>query len=545
MVLCIIVGCGSRSDRNSDRENISFFSIPKLVSNQGVEHEKLTEERRRLWIAAISRGDTTTKNILQTERVCSRHFVSGRAAPVWDRYNVDWTPTLNLGRKEYVEEGTKEKLQKKVGERAVRAKERTKRGAEQRVEAAAKRTPQNPTGYRLQDIDLTKVEDVPLDVEMADLTISSEEPGPVETLTTELPYLFSSKPVSRESKTSETQRESKTSETQGESKTSGTQRELKTTGTQTDEFQYMFGEPCYQAPNKDFYKSDEKVRFYTGLPSYEVLMVIFDHVAPFVTRKSQSLDSFQELMIVLIKLRLNVPLQDLAYTFQVSLATVSRIFSTWIVALDTRLSCFVSWPEREDLWRTMPMCFQYAFGRKVTVIIDCFEVFIAKPTNLLARAQTFSNYKQHNTIKVLIGITPQGSISFVSEAWGGRTSDKFLTENCGFLDKLLPGDTVLADRGFTIDESVGLKQGKLVIPAFTKGKAQLDPIDVEKSRGIASVRIHVERVIGLLRRKYTFLQGTIPTDYLVCRESEVPLIDRIIRVCSALVNFCPPIVPFD
>lgn len=33
------------------------------------------------------------------------------------------------------------------------------------------------------------------------------------------------------------------------------------------------------------------------------------------------------------------------------------------------------------------MCFRYAFGNKVTVIIDCFEIFIEKPTNLLARAQ--------------------------------------------------------------------------------------------------------------------------------------------------------------
>ena len=51
---------------------------------------------------------------------------------------------------------------------------------------------------------------------------------------------------------------------------------------------------------------------------------------------------------------------------------------------------------------------------------------------------------------------------------GGRTSDKFLTENCGFLEKLLPGDMVMADRGFTISKSVGLKQTKLEIPAFTK-----------------------------------------------------------------------------
>ena len=86
----------------------------------------------------------------------------------------------------------------------------------------------------------------------------------------------------------------------------------------------------------------------------------------------------------------------------------------------------------------------------------------------------------------------------MSEAWGGRTSDKYLTENCGFLEHLLPGDMVMADRRFTIAESVGLKQAKLVIPAFTKAKSQLDPVDVEKTRGIANVRIHVERVIGFV-----------------------------------------------
>ena len=72
-----------------------------------------------------------------------------------------------------------------------------------------------------------------------------------------------------------------------------------------------------------------------------------------------------------------------------------------------RLKLMISWPVREQLWQTMPMCFQYAFGKKV-VVIDCFEVFIERPSNLLARAQTFSSYKHHNTFKVLVGITPQG-----------------------------------------------------------------------------------------------------------------------------------------
>ena len=87
--------------------------------------------------------------------------------------------------------------------------------------------------------------------------------------------------------------------------------------------------------------------------------------------------------MVLIKLRLNVPLQDLAYHFMVSVTTVSRIFSYWMVVMNVRLKFMISWPEREQLRQTMPMCFQYAFGKKVTVVIDCFEVFIERPSNLL------------------------------------------------------------------------------------------------------------------------------------------------------------------
>ena len=109
----------------------------------------------------------------------------------------------------------------------------------------------------------------------------------------------------------------------------------------------------------------------------------------------------------------------------------------------------------ENNANVLSVCF---WKKNITVIIDCFEVFIEKPTSLLARAQTFSSYKHHNNIKILIGITPQGTVSFLSETWGGRTSDKYLTENCGFLNKLLPEDIVMADRGVTITERVGLQQ---------------------------------------------------------------------------------------
>ena len=55
---------------------------------------------------------------------------------------------------------------------------------------------------------------------------------------------------------------------------------------------------------------------------------------------------------------------------------------------------------------------------KVAIIIDCFEIFIERPSNLQVRAYTWSNYKHKNTAKVLVGIIPQGTVGFVSEAWG-------------------------------------------------------------------------------------------------------------------------------
>ena len=135
-----------------------------------------------------------------------------------------------------------------------------------------------------------------------------------------------------------------------------------------------------------------------------------------MTRRTKTLSLFQEFVMVLIKLRLNVPNLDLAYRFEVSLSTVSRVFKAWWEVLDVRLSPLISWPEREELWRTMPRCLQYSFGKATTIIIDCFEIYIDRPLNLLARAQTYSHYKSHNTVKVLIGITPQGSVCFVSKA---------------------------------------------------------------------------------------------------------------------------------
>lgn len=133
------------------------------------------------------------------------------------------------------------------------------------------------------------------------------------------------------------------------------------------------------------------------------------------------------------------------------------------------LQPLIHWPDRQTLHDTMPSCFKEAFGDNATVIIDCFEIFIESPSNLHSSAECWSSYKHHKTVKVLIGITPQGSICFISPSYGGRASDKFVTENSGFLDRIGPGDLVIADRGFLIEEFLHLLGASLKIPAFTEG----------------------------------------------------------------------------
>lgn len=152
-----------------------------------------------------------------------------------------------------------------------------------------------------------------------------------------------------------------------------------------------------------------------------------------------------------------------------------------------RLKFLIAWPSREMCPRNMSSIFKELYPM-CRCIIDCSEVFIETPNNYKARSSTYSNYKKNNTVKFLIGITPFGTISFVSQSWGGRVSDKTLTQQSGFLEKLEHGDLILANRGFTIADDVGLYGAKLVIPAFTRGKAQLSQRDVEMSKKLSQAR---------------------------------------------------------
>ena len=238
-------------------------------------------------------------------------------------------------------------------------------------------------------------------------------------------------------------------------------------------------------------------------------MAVFEFITKGIVNSSHNkLSAFNCYLMTMMKLRLNLSHYDLAFHFNVSVPTVSRILSRWIFMINGKMrDRLIKWPSREALQKTMPFYFRVHYGLKVGSIIDCFELFIEKPSNLLAKSCTWSQYKHYNTAKYLIIITPQGVISFVSKGWGGRVSDRYITENSSFLQNILPGDSA-ADRGFNVADCIGAVRATLHIPSFIKGKDQLTALEVEQTRNIANVRIYVERVIGCVWQRFTILSAT-------------------------------------
>lgn len=165
-----------------------------------------------------------------------------------------------------------------------------------------------------------------------------------------------------------------------------------------------------------------------------------------------------------MKLRYTTKFVGLGYRFGIRSDETSHCFKNVVIILEYSLRYIVHWPDRDCLRKLMLEVFKKSFGNSVAVILDCFKIFTERPGNLKAKAQSFSNYKHNYTGKYLIGATPHRHISFISDGWGGRMSDKVIPEKSGILDLLLPEDVILADRGFTIKESVSMQYTELLTP---------------------------------------------------------------------------------
>ena len=294
---------------------------------------------------------------------------------------------------------------------------------------------------------------------------------------------------------------------------------------------------------------DHLVTLYTGFPSYEILVSFFTFLGPAVDklnywgaqprrhrRRRTKLDSFNQFFLTLVKLKLNLNIEDLAFRFQISTSTISRYFITWIAFLYNELKEIPWFPTKEQVAGTLPYAFRAKYPTTVA-IIDASEIFIETPSDLMLQSTSWSSYKHHNTLKFLVACTPNGSISFVSSVYLGSISDPTLTKECGFLQKLegMVGISIMADRGFIIKDSLSKLGISLNLPPFLEGRGQLDPDELQCGRSIASLRIHVERAIGRLKQ-YKILCSVFPLKM-------ARLANQIVTVCAYLTNFHLALVP--
>ena len=309
-------------------------------------------------------------------------------------------------------------------------------------------------------------------------------------------------------------------------------------------------------------ESDKDLTFYTGFPSRAVFDSVLDFLNPGedgeninywygatdsdatasgstcdkTTRpagRPRQLRPREEFFLTLCRLRQGFPEQHTAHLFGIHLSTVSRIINTWINFMYLKFSPIPLWPSRDMVNSTMPDDFHAKYP-STRVIIDCTEVKCQAPSSLFLNSKLYSSYKNHTTLKGLVGITPGGALSFVSQLYTGRISDRELVQRSGFLDQQFDtGDDVMADKGFTIDDL--LPPGvTLNIPPFLGSEGQMSSNDVIKTQSIASLRIHVERAINKIKNFHIW-DRVLPLNVF-------GIVNQMWTVCAFLCNMQKPII---
>ncbi|KAL5013931.1 hypothetical protein ScPMuIL_008201 [Solemya velum] len=92
---CVVWGCTNRANAGATKKQ--YFDIPKVIYSQGTETEKLSSERRNLWLVRINREGFDPDPTKRHYKVCSDHFITGKKADLYDNTNPDWAPSQKMG----------------------------------------------------------------------------------------------------------------------------------------------------------------------------------------------------------------------------------------------------------------------------------------------------------------------------------------------------------------------------------------------------------------------------------------------------------------
>ncbi|CAH0717716.1 unnamed protein product, partial [Brenthis ino] len=242
------------------------------------------------------------------------------------------------------------------------------------------------------------------------------------------------------------------------------------------------------------------------------------------------------ILLCLKKIRLNTTFSELSDQFGISMSYAGKIFRKCVPTISAALKSFIEKLDKKKIKSSLPIAFRHRYN-KVNCIIDCFEIEIEKPSKSVHQALTWSEYKKGNTIKYLISSTPNGLVNYISPGYGGRISDTLLVEHSEFLDQLEPGSWVLADCGFKhIKQLLIQKNCHLLRPPSVIQGAKLSKKEVHQTKQIASLRIHIERVIRRIR-EFSMLKP-----HSVLNSKLISVLDECVIISCALINLQDSIV---
>ncbi|XP_043484807.1 uncharacterized protein LOC122512803 [Leptopilina heterotoma] len=242
------------------------------------------------------------------------------------------------------------------------------------------------------------------------------------------------------------------------------------------------------------------------------------------------------ILLTLMKIKTNDTFSRLGDRFGLLTSQTSKIFRKTVKPLAHYLKTLVFCPNPTLIKKNLPIPFRASYNQ-VCIIVDAFEIEIEKPSDPIQQSLTWSDYKKCNTLKYLIGCTPDGFVSFMSPGYGGRTSDIEIFKESGIMDIIPEKCGVMADRGFKqIQTILNTKKCKLVRPPSVSASVKSSKSDVLKTKSVASLRIHVERVIRRVR-EYKMLSPHACLDWNL-----IPYVDDISKTAAGLINFQKPII---
>lgn len=295
--------------------------------------------------------------------------------------------------------------------------------------------------------------------------------------------------------------------------------------TKTDRSAQTIILPSFSVYNYEH--NSKAINFFTGMENFEKLTHIFSSLGDcsnlkyFYEMPPVRYNVFEQFFMTLLILRRHQGFEEISMLYQITLKQVANIFITWIRLMASQWKDLDLWLDRETVTATMPLNFQEKYP-KARVVLHAIECPIKRPGCALPQPVTFSKIKNRNTIKFLIGIAPNGLITYVSPSYGGSATDREIVEKSNILHRFDDGDEILVDRGLKIQDLFS-SYGVTVNDKhkfFKKGKK----MRMGKCKG----SVKVERTFSMLKSYQIFKQSF--------NQTETMLSSEIALVCAVLVN---------